>query len=46
VPARGDDRRGLRFDDVADVGVWKTLAQCPHGRRGEDDVANLTEADE
>src|SRR5262249_15549324 len=43
---RSDDGRGERFDEVGDRGVGITLPQRAKGRRREDDVADLSEADE
>jgi hypothetical protein len=40
-----NDRRGRRLDDVADVGVRKSLPKRADGRRRKDYVADLTETD-
>ena len=37
----GDDRRRGRLDEIGEVRVGKSLAQRAHGRRREDDVADL-----
>jgi hypothetical protein len=43
----GPDHVGrLRFDEVGDVGVSKMPSQRPDCGRGEDDVANLAQADQ
>src|SRR5262249_58427554 len=41
-----DDRRGRRLDDVGEVRVRQSLPQRVKRRRGEDDVANLPQANE
>jgi hypothetical protein len=38
--------RGCRLDDVRNVGVWKTIAQAANGRRRENNIANLPQANE
>jgi hypothetical protein len=42
----GDNRRGRRLDDIADVRVREPLAQRMYGGGGEGDVTNLPETDE
>src|SRR5437867_2838893 len=41
-----DDRGGGRLDDIRDVRVGESLPDRAHGRCGEDDVTDLSEADE
>ena len=45
VGVAGDDRRGLWFHDISNVGVSKAFAQTPNGWRREYHVANLTQPD-
>jgi hypothetical protein len=46
VGVAGDDRRGLWFHDICNVGVLKAFAQTPNGWRREYHVANLTQPDQ
>ena len=39
-----DDRSGWGFDEIGEVGIRKSPAQCRDGGRGQHHVANLTQA--
>jgi len=41
-----DDRRRGRLDEVRDVGLWKAPPDRSNGRRREDDVPDLPQADQ
>ena len=46
VRIRGDERRGMGFDEVGEVRVRETRADAPDCRRREHDIANLTKTDQ
>jgi hypothetical protein len=39
-----DDRSGWGFDEIGEVGIRKSPAQCRDGGSGQHHVANLTQA--
>jgi len=43
---RSDDRRRQRFDQIGEMGVWKMMPERGQRRCGEDNVANLAEANQ